>query len=166
MKMLNLAASAAMTAFALAVPVAPASAGTATASFLVTANVNSSCTIGATDLAFGNYDPTGGNVDAASQVSVTCTKTAAWNVGLDEGIFAGATVSSRKMTGPGSFALSYGLFTDIARSHVWGHTIGTDTMSGTGTGGAQALDVYGRIPGLQNVGTGAYSDTITATVTF
>lgn len=149
-----------------AVSAVPAAAGTATASFQVTANVNSSCTISAADLNFGNYSPTGGAVDSTSQVAVNCTKTAAWNVGLDQGTFAGATVSTRKMTGPSTFALGYGLYTDSARTVVWGNTVGTDTVSGSGTGAAQPLTVYGRVPGLQNVGTGAYADTVMATVTF
>jgi spore coat protein U-like protein len=166
MKTTKLALFAAISGSALAMTTAPASATTASASFQVTATVNASCTIGATDLTFGSYDPTGGNVDASTQVSVACTNSSAWNVGLNEGTFSGATVSNRTMTGPGSFGLHYGLFTDSAHGSVWGNTVGTNTVSGTGTGAAQALTVYGRIPGLQNVGAGNYADTITATVTF
>ena len=144
----------------------PAYAGTATADFLVTANVNSSCTISASDLAFGAYDPVGGDVDGQSQVSLVCTNSSNWNVGLNAGTFAGATVTTRKMTGPGVYSLNYGLYTDAARTTNWGNTVGTDTVAGTGTGGTQIVTVYGRIPGLQNVGAGGYQDTIRATVTF
>jgi spore coat protein U-like protein len=70
------------------------------------------------------------------------------------------------MTGPGAFLLNYGLFTDATRTTNWGETVGTDTVSGTGTGATQIVTVYGRIPATQNVGIGGYVDTITATVTF
>lgn len=147
-------------------PVSSALAGTATTSFLVTANVNSNCIIDATDLDFGDYDPVGGALDGQSQISVTCLKTAQWNVGLNAGTSTGATVTTRKMTGPGAFVLDYGLFSDATRTTNWGNTVGTDTVSGTGSGATQIVTVYGRIPASQNVGVGGYVDTITATVTF
>jgi spore coat protein U-like protein len=151
---------------AAALIAAPANAATQQTTFLVTANVNSSCTISAADLVFGDYDPTGGDVDGQSNVTLNCTNSSPWNVGLNAGTFAGATVTTRKMTGPGAYSLSYGLYSDAARSTNWGNTVGTDTVSGTGTGGSQIVTVYGRIPGTQNVGAGGYQDTITATVTF
>jgi len=156
----------ALPAAAMALIATPASASTQQTTFLVTANVNVSCSIAASDLVFGAYDPAGGDVDGQSQVSVNCTNSSTWNVGLNAGTFSGATVSTRKMTGPGVFSLNYGLYSDSARTTNWGNTVGTDTVSGTGTGGTQIVTVYGRIPGLQNVGAGGYQDTITATVTF
>ena len=62
--------------------------------------------------------------------------------------------------------LSYAMYTDSARSVNWGQTIGTDTVVGTGNGASQALTVYGSVPAGQYVAPGAYSDTITATVTY
>ena len=166
MRFRNLALSAANAVITVTLPVASANAGTATTSFLVTANVNSNCIIDATDLDFGDYDPVGGALDGQSQISVTCLKTTQWNVGLNAGTAAGATVTTRKMTGPGAFLLDYALFSDAARTTNWGETVGTDTVSGTGTGATQIVTVYGRIPASQNVGVGGYVDTITATVTF
>ncbi|HEX4737450.1 MAG TPA: spore coat protein U domain-containing protein [Allosphingosinicella sp.] len=88
------------------------------------------------------------------------------NIGLNQGTFTAATVTTRKMKGPGTFSLSYSLFSDAARANNWGNTVGVDTVSGTGTGGDQLATVYGQIPATQNVGGGGYQDTITATVTF
>jgi len=39
-------------------------------------------------------------------------------------------------------------------------------VSGTGTGAAQVLTVYGRIPANQTALIGNYTDTVTVTVTF
>jgi spore coat protein U-like protein len=62
--------------------------------------------------------------------------------------------------------LSYAMFSDSARTVNWGQTIGTDTVTGTGNGSAQAIIVYGQTAAGQYVAPGAYNDTITATVTY
>lgn len=102
--------------------------------------------------------------------SVTCTNTTPYNVGLSAGGATGATVTARKMTGTTGLAtgvlLGYGLFTDSGHVTNWGNTIGTDTVTGTGSGAAQALTVYGEIPASELVAPGSYSDTITATVSY
>ena len=141
-----------------------AQAATTTTTFQVTATVLSTCQVSATGLAFGNY--TGAQTNATSTISVTCTNTTPYNVGLDAGTSAGATVTTRAMTGPAGALLGYALYSDAARSVNWGNTVGTDTVTGTGTGSAQALMVYGRIPAGSLPTPGAYADTVTVTVTY
>lgn len=141
-----------------------AQAATATTTFQVTANVTATCQIAATNLAFGSY--AGVQTDATSTITVTCTNTTPYNVGLDAGTSTGATVTTRAMTGPGGATLGYALYSDGARTVNWGNTVGTDTVAGTGTGSAQTLTVYGRIPAGSLPAPGAYTDTITATVTY
>ena len=70
------------------------------------------------------------------------------------------------MTGPATAVLTYGLYQDAAYVTNWGITVATDTKTGTGNGALQGVIVYGRIPAGQYVAPGAYTDTITATVTF
>lgn len=141
-------------------------AGTATTTFQVTATVTAACSVTATNLSFGSYDPSSAtNNDATSTVTPTCTLLTAYNIGLNAGTGSGATVTTRKMT-KGSDTLNYSLYRDAVRSQNWGDTVGTDTVSGTGTGLGVATIVYGRIPASQNVPTGSYADTITVTVTF
>ena len=139
-------------------------AATATTTFQVTANVQATCSISAAAMPFGNYSglPTGIN----GNIRLTCSNGVNWSVGLNEGLGAGATVTSRAMTGPGSAVLNYGLFQDSAFTVNWGNTPGTDTVSRTGQGGPQFIVVFGRIRLGQFVAPGIYSDTITATVTF
>jgi spore coat protein U-like protein len=136
------------------------------ASFKVMADVTATCTIAAADLNFAAYVPAGSAVPGTSSITLNCTNGTTYDVGLNAGVFSGATTSTRKMTGPGSFALSYGLFTDASHATNWGNVVGTSTEGGTGSGANQTLTVYGLIPGTQNVGAGHYEDTITATVTF
>ena len=142
----------------------PATAATATATFLVSTSVAATCTISTTPLAFGSY--TGAISQINTSVAVTCTNTTPYNVGLNAGVATGATVTNRSMTGPASALLSYQLFRDAGHTLNWGVTVGTDTVSVTGNGSAQVATVYGQIPAGQFVSPGAYADTITATVTY
>ena len=133
--------------------------------FAVTARVSPSCAISAEDLQFFTY--TGAQLDARSQITVTCTNSTTWNVGLNPGTYPGATVTTRRMTGSKkNSSLAYGLFRNSGRTQNWGQTIGSDTESGTGTGDPQTLNVYGRVPASQSPAAGGYEDMITATLTF
>jgi spore coat protein U-like protein len=139
-------------------------ASTATTTFAVTTTIQATCIVSATPMAFGTYS--GVQLQTTSTISVTCTNTTPYNVGLNAGVATGATVTTRQMTGPSSALLSYALYSDTARSVNWGQTVGTDTVSGTGNGSAQTLTVYGNLAASQYQAPGSYSDTITVTVTY
>ncbi len=147
-----------------AVPLAPAQAATSNTTFSVTADVSSTCFVTANNLNFGQY--TAAELDNTTTLQATCSNGVPYSVGLTQGGGLGATVTSRRMTGPGADVLTYQLFQDAGRTTNWGDTIGTDTVAGTGNGSAQTLTVYGRIPASQFVGPGQYSDTVTVTLTF
>jgi spore coat protein U-like protein len=136
----------------------------APAPFSVTATVVPGCTIAATALNFGAYGGT--LINSTSIITVSCSSGVAYNVGLNAGTAAGATVTNRSMTGPGGTLLRYKLCRDAARTRNWGNTVGVDTVSGNGIGSAQLWSVFGQLPDSQSVRPGNYSDTITATVTF
>lgn len=143
-----------------------AHAATSTASMLVTATVLSYCAVTANPLPFGNYSSTATST-ANTTVGVLCTNGTPYNVGLNAGVGTGATVANRLMTNSGGTAtLAYNLYTTSALSSVWGNTVGTNTVAGTGTGLSQTLNVYGQILSGQNVAAGLYTDTITVTLTY
>lgn len=135
-----------------------------TISFAVVALVQATCTISATPLAFGNY--IGTQNDAAGTLTITCTNTTPYNVGLSAGTAPGGTVKTRAMTGPGGQLLNYAIFQESARSLNWGNTVGTDTVTGQGTGHAGGISLYGRIPAGQHIRPGSYADTVIATITY
>lgn len=143
-------------------------AATATANLSVSAVVINACALGTiTSVAFGNYDPTSATANNnTGSIIVTCTLGDVYNIALDPGTFAGATVTTRRMTGPSAGGLAYSLYRDAGRTLNWGQTIGTDTLQQTGSGLAQTATVYGRIPASQIVTAGSYSDTVGITVTF
>jgi spore coat protein U-like protein len=142
-----------------------ADAAVATATIAVSATVVSFCTIVALPLSFGNYLST--QLDASTTLTVTCTSTTPYVVSLDagSGIAAGATTTTRKMALLTN-TLNYQLFSNAGRTINWGNTTGTDTVPGTGSGGAQVLTVYGRISAAQLVVPGVYADIVTATITY
>src|SRR5436305_1507146 len=96
--------AAALSILALGLASTPANAvTTVTTTFGVSATVQATCLVSATALAFGTY--TGVVANSTSSVSVTCTNTTPYNVGLSAGLATGATATTRKMTGPASALL-------------------------------------------------------------
>jgi len=143
---------------------------TAGNTFQVTATVISSCTVSGTTLNFGNTidslaTPT--PVDATSTLTVTCSNTMPYTVSLNAGANAGgaSNFGTRKMKS-GSNTLAYQLYTDTGRSTVWGDGTASSTSAGTGTGSAQTLSIYGRLPSIANAVPGAHTDTVTVTITY
>ena len=134
-----------------------ASAQSAQTTFQVLANVQASCSLTATNLDFGQYDPfVATPKDGASTLSVTCTNGTTYGVAIP-------TATARNMTGPASTLLAYGLYNDSARTT--GFNVPANSATGTGT--AQTINVYGRIPnGQTGVRPGGYADTVTVTVTY
>jgi spore coat protein U-like protein len=153
------------TPWAMAVLVSmDADASTSSTSIGVSATVTASCVVGAAPLAFGNY--AGGILDQTANLSVQCTSGTPYTVGLDNGTGTAASAATRQMTGPNNQTLGYGVYSDAARTVTWGSTTGTNTISGTGTGTPQSIPAYGRIPASQAPSPGAYTDTITVTLTY
>ncbi len=155
-----------MMAIACLVVSLPAVASTSTSTMAVSATVVASCTLTTTPMAFGNYSSA--LATSTATVTATCTNTTPYNIGLSAGLATGATVTTRGMfvSGSPSIVLNYGLYSNAARTTNWGVTIGTDTVTGTGNGAAQAITVYGQVPAGQLVAPGSYTDTITATITY
>ncbi|WP_367375392.1 spore coat U domain-containing protein [Pseudomonas lini] len=149
--------------FSLSLLPTPAISATTTATFTVSASIVAGCGITASPLAFGAY--TGVQADAESSLSVNCTNTTAYSVGLGAGT-SGGTATARQMSGTPAGILFYALYSDVTRAINWGDTGGTGLITGTGSGAVQVIPVYGRVVAGQLSPPGTYADTMTATVTF
>ena len=141
-------------------------ASTATSTMAVSATVVASCTVATTAMSFGNYN--NALLTSTATVTATCSNTTPYNLGLNAGTASGATVTTRGtfVSGTPAVVLNYGLYSNSSRTTNWGMTIGTDTVTGTGNGAAQPFTVYGQIPAGQLVAPGAYTETITVTITY
>jgi spore coat protein U-like protein len=124
------------------------------------------------NVAFGNYNPLPGTSwDATGSFTVSCSPivgTVTYTAALSTG--SGNSYSPRQMKA-GAHALKYNLYTDSARTVVWGDgTGGTQTQGATsplGPSYSQSYNVYGRIQAnQQSTSIGSYSDSITITVTY
>ena len=130
----------------------------------ISGSVSPTCSASAGTLGFGTYAPASASVSTAA-VSVNCSNGASYQVSLGGG--NNASGGTRRMVGPSSSYLSYQLFSDALRTVAWGDgsALGAK-VSRTGTGSAQSLTVYGRIPAAQSPRAGSYSDTVVVTVEY
>jgi spore coat protein U-like protein len=143
-------------------------AGAVAALALASRAFGAGCTVSSTGVAFGSYSvfntaPT----STTGTISYTCTLPASPPViSLNRG--SSSAFFPRTLTTTGS-SLQYNLYLDPDCTSIWG-----DGSSGTSVyrAGAPAdgqnynVTVYGLIPARQNVRAGAYTDSITITITF
>lgn len=125
-------------------------------------------------IAFGSYDilsPT--PTDSLTNIVVTCDRDGGQAnvtvvVGLGTG--GGSSVTARRLTlAGGGDSLGYGLFSDSGRSSVWGDSSGIDTVARAlavpnKSSASVTFTVYGRIPALQDVAAGLYTDSVQVTL--
>jgi spore coat protein U-like protein len=129
-----------------------AHAGTATANLTVQMTVTASCTIGGGTLTFPSTPGTSllaTAVTANTTFSVTCTSTSPYSIGMGQGLNYS---SGNRMANSGNY-LPYGLYVNATLANPWttGATNSTCTTAGdcylgTGSGSAQTITVYGKVP--------------------
>ncbi|HEY2444702.1 MAG TPA: spore coat U domain-containing protein [Rhizomicrobium sp.] len=127
--------------------------------------------VSATNLAFGIY--TSGSplpLDSNSTVQVYCSNLTnilpSFTVSLSAG--GAGSFNPRKLSN-GSIHLNYNMYTNATYTIIWGDgTSGTSTQSYTQSQnlGQISFTDFGQVPAHQIVAAGAYTDTITVTVTF
>jgi spore coat protein U-like protein len=145
----------------------PATAATTSTDFPVSATISSTCSLSATGINFGEVGTAGATTsqtDSTGTITVTCTTGGAYSVALDDGLH---NVAAQRNMQSGSNTLAYDLYKDPARGTVW--TGAAAPVTGTGSGSAQVIDVYGRIaaglPFAVSNGT-PYADTVLVTLTY
>jgi spore coat protein U-like protein len=135
------------------------------APFTVTATDASNCSVNASTLNFGAVGVLGSAVNAASSLTVTCTNALPYTIALDGGL-SGATNPTQRVMSQAAQQITYGLYRDSARAQPWGDSVGTNTAAGTGSGLAQTLTVYGRVPAQTTPAPGTYLDTVVVTISY
>jgi spore coat protein U-like protein len=140
------------------------------------AAVTFTCTVSASGIAFGNYNPLTPTGDsAAGSWSVTCnaigsgSATVAGTLTLSTG--SSGTYAARTMKS-GALALQYNIYLTPSHIQVIGDgSAGTFALSDSGTVTAGQVyqitgSMYGFMPPSQDVPAGSYSDSIIVTVTY
>lgn len=146
-------------------------ASTMTTTFFVNANISPRCSsISSSGLDFATgYAPLSGqSATATGSISVLCAKDTYYEISLDVGQGSGASYGDGRVMTNGVDTLKYNIYTDASYSTVWGDgTSGSTVLTGTGDGSFQDYVIYGKIPESQtNASRGAYSDLVTATVSY
>ena len=126
------------------------------------------CSVSVSSVNFGTYDvfDTSHN-DSTGTVTLNCNGGAK---NIDIGISRGGSSSffPRRML-QGSEQLQYNLYVDAARTAVWGDgSAGTqmNDVRNPANNKDETLTIFGRIPALQDVSAGSYSDSVTVTVNY
>lgn len=138
---------------------------TASFSFSVRSQVVPDCRVESASLDFGTHGFLDRSVDASSQIQVTCTSGSSYQVGLGYGL-NGNSFTSRAMQDLNGNLIRYDLYRDGGRSQSWGLMGDGLAATSMGSGGSQALTVYGRVPAQTTPPPGNYADTVVITVTY
>jgi len=144
---------------ALALASSNAIAAESTGTLVVEATVTNVCSVATTPVTFGEVGLT--NVNGNGSIAVTCTVFSPFAVALDGGTTA--DINDRKMDNGLGDTIDYQLYTDAANTTVWGDGTVGSTVSGVGP--TQTLTVYGATSSGPEAA-GAYSDSVTVTVTY
>jgi len=144
-------------------------------SFYVYATVITNCNISTiSGLTFATSSSLTSNVDGTGSISVQCTNSTPYSIGLDNGTHASGSQRRMYSAATGQY-ISYNLYTDSARSMAWAASTSASSCSGgtgtcalgTGTGTTQsAVTVYGRVPPQTTPSIGTYTDSVVVTVTY
>jgi spore coat protein U-like protein len=145
-------------------------AASTTSTLGVSATAAAACTLTAAPVAFGTLS-TSAATSATGSVTVNCTNGDALTIALDAG--TSASGSQRRLVNAGNY-LNYSLYQPTAAGTAesspavaWGDgTALGSTFGTTSTGAAQVFNVYGSVPSGQTLYVGAYTDTVTVTLSY
>jgi spore coat protein U-like protein len=120
------------------------------------------------DISFGAYDVFSAlpNTSGVGSLTISCSgggEHSNFDVTLSTGQSNSYAYRIMK-NGPNS--LNYNLYTNAARTVVWGNGTGSSSVMSASRNGTTLLSVFGLIPDGQDVAFGTYTDSITATVNF
>lgn len=132
-----------------------------------------SCSVSATSLSFGTYNPTATTpTQASSNVTINCFSLLILMFGtIDIGLSAGTSGTATQRTlANGTARLNYNVYGDTARSTIWGGLGSGGTLETVSINGllsyTRAVPAYGSIPAGQWVQPGTYSDSLVVTIVF
>lgn len=147
------------------VAAAPAHAGKTTYSMPVSASVINGCTISALPLVFMVPVPTNLNVDSTSTLTVRCSPNIPFTIDIDTGLYANG-INRRVRNASVNAFINYDVYRDPPRSQVWGTGQAKNVSGNSGPTGRVTVPVYGRLASSANLKAGAYTDTLTVTISF
>lgn len=156
-----------------AIVASPAHAATDTDTFDVELQITATCAVTAgsgSDIDLGSNPSTTTNIAGSSSLSVNCSKTVPYYVGLAPSNNATNGAGVLSPAGASTDTVPYQLRSTAGSSGtVWGNTATSSAVgngvAGVGSGSSQTLTVYATVPSA-NFAPDTYSDTVTVTVNY
>jgi spore coat protein U-like protein len=128
------------------------------------------CTVTTTSVNFGNYTTTTATPnDSVGTVTTHCSNNGQTSIATDISLSTGFGTYAQRTMKSGSNLLNYNLYTNASRATVWTNVVPSEGHANyqvDTTPIDKIFSVYGRIPALQNVPIGTYTDTIIVTVNY
>ena len=151
----------------------PAAASTATGSFQITLTIQKACTVTAgstSNIALGSVASTATNTLGNNTITVYCSKTTPYFIGLAPSNSNTAGAGTLAGTGSNTDTVPYQLSSTTGPTGtVWGNTATAASVgngvSGTGTGLSQTYTVYVTVPSA-NYTPDTYTDTVSINVNY
>ena len=144
---------------------------TALLCLLLAGEAGAACSVSATGVNFGAYDVfVATPYDSTGTVTVSCDQAPPVDVTIAIGPSgtSGGFIPRQMRSTSSPDRLNYNLFVNAGRSTVWGDgAAGTSTvfLKNVKKNRPAFTTIYGRIPPGQDVSVGAYSDSLTVTIT-
>ena len=113
----------------------------------------------ATTLDFGDVTSTAAPINGLGSIAVTCGPDIPYQVFMSSG---SNSSGGNRMKSGGNY-LAYALYSDSSRNTAWTSTAG---ITGSGTGSAQSIPVYGQIAAQATPPIGSYADTVVVTLRY
>ncbi|MCA9582575.1 MAG: spore coat protein U domain-containing protein [Myxococcales bacterium] len=122
-------------------------------------------------LAFGAYDVFAvADLDSVGTISYTCTAVVPGDtVRIDLNVGTGGPSYTPRQLQSGIHRMDFNIYLDAARTAIWGDGSSSTsfyTRTNPPDGTPVLVNTYGRIPAGQSIPVGAYSSTITVTMSF
>jgi spore coat protein U domain-containing protein, fimbrial subunit CupE1/2/3/6 len=138
----------------------PSFAVTISSTMNVTLQIVAECVVDLTpDLNFATVGLLDSNIDVTVDITVECTSGTTYDIKIGPGDHDSGSDTDRNMSS-GTADVDYDLYQDSGHTLPWGQTTGTNTVSGTGTGGDVVHTVYGRVPSQTTPAPDNYTDTV------
>jgi spore coat protein U-like protein len=131
-------------------------------------HAEAACTISTTAVSFGSYNVFNASATPANGTVTYRCGAGDHNITISISTGSSGSFGTRTMKN-GAENLTYNLYLDAAFATVWGDGSGTTgqySSKNPPNGTDVSLTVYGRVPALQDVSVGSYTDTVIATINF
>ena len=133
------------------------------------AAVQAVCTVSTTPVTFGSYDVFSSSpLDAEGSITVSCNESPQPTVivSIETSPNSGSFDPRMMKLTAGSDMLEYNFYNDTSRTQIWGDGSGNTFIQSIRVHKKRpwTQPVYGRVPPLQDVSAGSYSETVTVTI--